>query len=251
MFVNNINPILFDSEFISIRWYGLFLGLGVGFGLYTLIKLAKRGGFDPDQILLIALWLIIGGLVGARLGHIIFYNFEYFASQPSEILMINHGGLSSHGMAIGLIVTFYLIVHFKKLAWRKLIDLFVLPIPLIASFIRIGNFFNSEIVGKETNLPWAVQFSIYESNPVSRHPSQLYEAIIALVIFATLMLVHDKLRNAQLAWLFIFLYFSSRFLIEFVKEYPTFVGLSMGQWLSIPFILISIFLLIRKSNIQV
>ncbi len=263
MFINNINPIIYNSEFLTIRWYGLFLGLGVALGLIVLAQIAKQKKLDVDNILSIAIWMIIGGLVGARLGHIVFYNLDYFLSNPLEIIMINHGGLSSHGMALGLIITFLIIVHVKKIEWRELIDIFVIPIPLIAGFIRIGNFFNSEIVGKASDLPWAVQFPFYELNAIGRHPSQIYEALIAFLIFGILLFIQSrslpltkgelegvspKFTSQTLTYSFIFLYFSSRFLVEFVKEYPTYAGLSVGQWLSVPFIIFSILLLSKGQK---
>ncbi|MBU4314912.1 prolipoprotein diacylglyceryl transferase [Patescibacteria group bacterium] len=251
MFINTIDPILFSYGFLTIRWYGIFLGVGVGLGLFVLTKIAQKKNINIEQILSLALWLIVGGLIGARLGHIIFYNLDYFLTNPLEVIMINHGGLSSHGMAIGLIVTFLIIIQAKKIAWRELINLLVIPIPLIAGFIRIGNFFNSEIVGKASTLPWAVQFPLYETNPIFRHPSQIYEALIAFTIFGILLFIQfrsQSLSSMKLTSFFIFLYFTSRFLIEFVKEYPTYAGLSMGQWLSIPFILFSIIFLLSKRQ---
>lgn len=252
MLINNINPILLDLYFIQIRWYGLFLGIGVFLGILVLTKLFKKRGLDPDQALSIGTWLTVGGLIGARIGHILFYNLDYYISNPIEIIMINHGGLSSHGMALGLIASFTIYTWRAKLDWRKLIDLLVIPIPLIAGFIRIGNFFNSEIVGRASDLPWAVQFPLFELNPISRHPSQIYEALIAFTIFGLLLWLHGRSKRADLmlTHLFILLYFSSRLLIEFTKEYHTLeAGLTMGQWLSLPFIIISIWLLIKtKSN---
>lgn len=247
MFINSINPIIYNSEFLTIRWYGLFLGLGVALGLIVLAQIAKQKNKNVDNILSIAIWMIIGGLVGARLGHIVFYNLDYYISNPLEIIMINHGGLSSHGMALGIIITFLIIVYVKKVEWRDLINIFVIPIPLIAGFIRIGNFFNSEIVGKTTDLPWAVQFPFYELNAIGRHPSQIYEATIAFLIFWTLLIL-NKQDSKNISIIFVFIYFSSRFLIEFVKEYPTYAGLSMGQWLSVPFIVFSILLLSKGQK---
>ena len=302
MFINTINPIAFELGFLTIRWYGIFLGLGVGLGLLTLVTIARRqmettttppalrsaelrsgtaspslekgGGRSPDELLSIALWLIIGGLIGARIGHILFYNLNHFLSNPIEIIMINHGGLSSHGMALGLILAFLVYIKIKAttpdpslgrrgyfLAWRDIIDLLVIPIPLIAGFIRIGNYFNSEIVGRASDLPWAVQFPLYESNPIFRHPSQIYEALIAFAVFGILLLIRYRypllpkegsgvvayqLTPPSLTFIFIFLYFTTRFLIEFVKEYPTYFHLTIGQWLSVPFIFFSTIWLTNK-----
>ncbi len=254
MLINTIDPILISTGGFEIRWYGLFLGVGVGLALWLAMRLFKDRGLKPEEALNIGIWLTLGGLLGARIGHIVFYNLEYFLSNPIEILMIQHGGLSSHGMALGLIITFSIFVWVKKTDWRRLIEILVIPIPLVAGFIRIGNFFNSEIVGRATDLPWAVQFPLFELDPIGRHPSQLYEALIAFVIFGILIWLHRRSKNGNplrlplgneeslfLTHTFILLYFSTRFLVEFVKEYHTLeAGLTMGQWLSLPFIIYSI-----------
>jgi len=249
MFINNINPIIFNWQFISIRWYGLFLVLGIILSLLIIVKLFKQNKLQKELAYDLVVWLTIGGLIGARLGHIVFYNLSYFFNNPAEIIMINHGGLSSHGMTIGLIITFWIFVSLKKIDWRKIVDLLVIPIPLLASFIRLGNFFNSEIVGRSTDLPWGVYFPRFELNPILRHPSQIYESLIALSIFVFIYFVYKKYGNKLpqlfLTNTFILLYFSTRFLVEFVKEYPIYFGLTTGQWLSVPFILWGIFWFIK------
>ena len=108
MLTNNLNPIIFQYNFISIRWYGLFLVIGIILSLFIITKLFKQNNLNKELAYDLVVWLTIGGLVGARLGHIIFYNLSYFWHNPAEIIMINHGGLSSHGMTIGLILTFWL-----------------------------------------------------------------------------------------------------------------------------------------------
>ncbi len=242
----NIDPILFEWNFISIRWYGIFLVIGLAIALLILVKLFKQNKLSPDLALNIGIWLIIGGLLGARLGHILFYEPSYYFKNLKEIFFINHGGLSSHGMTIGIIITFFIFIKIKKLDWRKLVDLIVIPLPIIAGFIRLGNFFNSEIIGRSTNLPWAVKFVRIETNPISRHPSQIYEALICFAIFFILYFVYKKfykkLTPLFITMLFVFLYFSTRFLIEFTKEFQTLSPkhiLTMGQYLSIPFIIFS------------
>lgn len=254
MFVNNINPILFEWNFISVRWYGIFLSLGLLLSILIIIKFFKEKKISLDLALDLIIWLTIGGLLGARLGHIIFYELEYYLHYPKEIIFINHGGLSSHGLAIGLIITFFLFTKLKKINWRQILDLLIIPIPLLAGFIRLGNFFNSEIIGRTTDLPWVVRFPLAETNPLWRHPSQIYEALIVFIIFIILWVLYKKkkdvLRPLFLTHLFLLLYFGSRFLVEFVKEYHILSPenfLTMGQYLSIPFILWAvIWFIIRK-----
>ena len=249
----NIDPILFEWNFISIRWYGIFLVIGLAVALLILIKLFKQNKLSPDLALNIGIWLIIGGLIGARLGHVLFYEPGYYLKNLKEIFFINHGGLSSHGMTIGIIITFFIFIKIKKLDWRKLADLIVIPLPIIAGFIRLGNFFNSEIIGRSTNLPWSIKFIRIETNPISRHPSQIYEALICFAIFFILYFIYKKfykkLPPLFITILFVFLYFSTRLLIEFTKEFQTLSPkhiLTMGQYLSIPFVIFSGVWLIYK-----
>ena len=153
MLVSNLNPIVFQSDFVSVRWYGIFLALGILVSILILLKLFKQRGWTTDQTLDLCIWLVVGGLVGARLGEIFFYNFSYYWQNPWEIFFINHGGLSSHGMTLGLLLTTYLYCKVKKISWLSMLDTFIIVVPLLSTFIRIGNFFNSEIVGRVTTLP--------------------------------------------------------------------------------------------------
>ena len=242
--INTINPIITQIGPFQIRWYGVLLGAGVLCAVLILKKLFQEKNYSVELLMDMCVWLIIGGLIGARLGHVFFYNASYFLAHPIEILYIHKGGLASHGMTIGLLVTFFLYTKIKKIPLAKYIDIMIIPIPLIASFIRFANFTNSEIVGRPTTVPWAVLFPRYEAIPVPRHPSQLYESAIALAIFCILYFVYkkygEKLKPYFIFHLFMLLYFSTRFLVEFVKEIhsPFEMGLplTMGQILSIPFI---------------
>ena len=246
MFVNNLDPILTSFGPITIRWYGIFLALGILLALLVYQQLARRNNIKLELIYDISTWLIMGGLIGARLGEVLFYNPSYYFSNPLEILLINHGGLSSHGMTIGLLITVLLYRKIKKIKIEQYLDLLVVPIPLLAACIRIGNYFNSEIIGKTTTLPWGVWFQHIDITQIYRHPSQIYEALIALEIFIVLYFLYNKkILNIQYSIfnLFLLLYFSTRFLIEFLKErqgIDDLLILSMGQILSIPFILWSI-----------
>lgn len=266
MFINTIDPVLLELGFISIRWYGVFLAFGVGLTILVALKLFKKNNISIDLVFSLTSYLIIAGLVGARLGYILFYNPLFYLNNPKEIIFINHGGLSSHGMTLGIIIMLFLLFKLKKIN-KKTIDLLIIPIPIVAAFIRLGNFFNSELVGRSTNLSWAVRFPNYEANPILRHPVQIYELITALAIFLILYFLYknlvfdknldssgikkysNKLPVLSITALFILLYFSSRFVLEFFKEYQIFnSGLTMGQYLSIPFIIWSILWLLKLRN---
>jgi len=255
MFTNSINPILIEAGLINIRWYGLFLAIGVLCSVIIIVKLFKKNNLRPQDALDLCAWLIIGGLVGARLGEILFYEPTYYFSHPLEIIMINHGGLSSHGMTIGLLVTFWVWAR-KRVNWQTIADILVIPIPLLAAFIRIGNFFNSEILGKPTDLPWGVKFPLTDPSLITRHPIQIYEALIALIIFNIQYLIFkkyfQKLQPLFITNLFLLLYFSSRFILELWKaDYQTNYFLTMGQFLSLPFIFWGLywFVLIKKKSV--
>jgi prolipoprotein diacylglyceryl transferase len=246
MFIDSINPIILNIGTLSIRWYGLFLALGVLVSVLVMRKLFHKHNMSKNLAIDLSAWLIIGGLIGARLGEAVFYELDFFISNPIEIFFINHGGLSSHGMAVGIILAFIGFIKYKKLDWHSLIDDVAVSLAVLPGFIRMGNFFNSEIVGRATNLPWSVKFPLYEQNPIPRHPSQIYESIISFAIFAIIYFLRNKLNKKLpeffIANLFILLYFSTRFLIEFVKEYQPGEAenwLNTGQNLSLPFIIFS------------
>lgn len=269
MFINTINPVLLELGFVSIYWYGVFLALGVALAILIALKLFKKNNIPIDLVFSLISYLIVAGLIGARLGYIFFYRPEFYFNNPKEIIFINHGGLSSHGMTLGIIIMLFLLFKLKKIN-KKTIDLLIIPIPIVAAFIRLGNFFNSELVGRPANLAWAVKFPNYEANPIFRHPVQIYELLIAFVIFLILYFVFKKFTRLNpyqskmqgnltglsnklpalfITALFIFLYFSSRFILEFFKEYQIFSsGLTMGQYLSIPFIIWSTIWLLKLRN---
>jgi len=221
MFTNNLNPIIFQSSLISIRWYGVFLAIGISLSVLLLIKLLKKNNWTLDQTLDLAIWLILGGLVGARMGEIFFYSFYYYWQNPIEIFFINHGGLSSHGMTLGLMFAFFVYCYLKKIKPLAVADAIVVVVPVLATFIRLGNFFNSEIIGRATNVPWGVYFIRAEQFPLLRHPVVLYEALATLIIFAILYFVYKKYsttwRPGSILCLFLFIYFSTRFILEFFK----------------------------------
>lgn len=242
MFVNNLSPILIQFGLFTIRWYGIMLGLGVLACLLVYYWLTKKDQEKLNTIYDLSVWLIIGGLLGARIGHILFYNLPYFLANPQEIIFINHGGLSSHGLTIGLLLTAWIYQKVKKIDLKNYLDLMVVPVPFLAGCIRIGNFFNSEIIGRVTTVPWGVYFARVDSDVILRHPQQLYEALTCFIIFGITLFIYKKIQPTKpllfTFFSFIFLYFVTRFLLEFTKEPLNLANfpLSTGQMLSIPFI---------------
>jgi len=261
IFINDINPILFEYGPLSIRWYGLFFAIGLVLNYLILRWIFNREKLPATHLDSLALYLFVGLVVGARLGHIIFYNLGYFSAHPFEILQIWNGGLSSHGATIGLVVALLLWAKIYKVKFYKYADFLAIPMPLTAMFVRIGNFFNSEIVGLPTNSNFGVVFKkLGEDFP--RYPSQLFEAAALLIVFVVLMWLYlkGKKKDSALApqngsraqnyypplfltFVFIFLYFSARFILEYWKDLhvlPEGFPLSMGQVLSILPILVSV-----------
>jgi prolipoprotein diacylglyceryl transferase len=197
--------------------------------------------------------MIFGTVIGARLGHCLFYNPVYYLSNPVEIIKVWEGGLASHGAALGILIAIYLFAKKKKnysMLW--VLDRVVIVVALAGTFIRLGNLFNSEIIGIPTDVSWAFIFTAVDDLP--RHPAQLYESIAYFIFFLILLFVYykgfEKNRNGLLFGLFLVLVFTFRFFVEFLKEnqsgFEAGMALDMGQLLSIPFIITG-FIFIAKS----
>jgi phosphatidylglycerol:prolipoprotein diacylglycerol transferase len=237
----------FADDRIEIRWYSL-LFVGVFLGGYLLLNWQiKRGGGDEEDAGDFIVFGVLGVLVGARLGHVIFYDYEKALRDPAWIFKIWTGGLASHGAVIGLILAMYLFTKRRGVSFLEGSDRFAFSAALGATLVRIGNFFNSEIVGRKTDGTWGVRFPNYtgdrDGEVPLRHPSQLYEVTLGLLVLLGLYVADRKWGKEErprgaLISLFFVLYFPGRFLIEFVKEYqsPSEADwpLSMGQFLSIP-----------------
>ncbi|MGE3954477.1 MAG: prolipoprotein diacylglyceryl transferase [Parachlamydiales bacterium] len=238
-------------------WYGVLFALGFFLSFLRskrlLVSRMAEGGVKDfkrgaslyaDRLL----WaVVIGTLIGARLGHILFYDLAYYRAHPGEIIAIWHGGLASHGGVVGILAAL-LVFQWRvgrryPVSFLRLVDLMAVSVPIACLFIRLGNFVNQEILGTPTALPWAVIFGhpADRSIPEPRHPVQLYEALAYLGVFVLLYLAYRRppIRNREgcAAGLFFSLTFASRFLLEMVKEPYTSGALNTGQWLSIPFIL--------------
>jgi len=249
----NVNPEIFHLGPLSIRWYGLLFASGFLLGYYIGEHMLRSENVNPKWIDSLFFYLIIATVIGARLGHVFFYGWDYYSQHPEEIIKIWHGGLASHGGVIGILVAIYIyskVVTKRSMLWT--LDRIAVPVALTAAFIRTGNLMNSEIYGIQTSLPWGF---IFERNGeiVPKHPTQIYEALSYLIAFGILTYMYWK-TNAKnkpglLLGTFFILIFTARFLIEFIKEeqeaFEAGMALNMGQLLSIPLILLGIFLLIR------
>lgn len=242
---------------IAPRWYGLLFALAFVFGFLIGKKEFQDSGRSVEEMEGILMRILVATVIGARLGHVLFYDPVYYFANPLEILMVQKGGLASHGAALAIIGTIWWITRSKKdMSFYWLADRVALPATLGGAFIRSGNFFNSEIVGKPTDSAFGVIFTRLGEVPL--HPSQLYEAIAYFAIFGILWFIYQraggKPKEGLILSLYLILVFSARFLIEFSKsrqaEFALDWSLSMGQWLSIPIVLagVWVWLQIRISQ---
>jgi prolipoprotein diacylglyceryl transferase len=253
----NASPEIFNLGPLSVRGYGLLFASGFLLGYYIGEWMMKSENVNQKWIDSLFFYIIIATIIGARLGHVFFYGWEYYSQHPAEILAVWHGGLASHGGTLGILIA--LIIHSKLITKRSVLwtlDRVVVPTALVAAFIRFGNLMNSEIYGIQTNLPWGF---IFERNgeTVAKHPTQIYEALAYIFTFILLMFLYLKTRirykEGLIFGIFFTLIFGSRFLFEFVKEdqeaFEAGMALNMGQWLSIPFVVGGIILAIRAIKL--
>lgn len=239
----NVSPDLFRLGPFTVRWYGLLFALLFWFGYLLGRWMFRVEGRDPDRLSDLLIYLVIGTVVGARLGHCLFYEPAYYLAHPVEILMVWKGGLASHGGALGVLGALWSFHRrHPEFPYLWLVDRVAVAAALGGAFIRLGNLFNSEILGTPSTLPWAFVFVQADRTP--RQPVQLYESICYLLIFLLLLRVYQKRRDRTmpglLTGLFLVTVFTARFLLEFIKErqaaYTLPFPLSVGQVLSIPFI---------------
>jgi prolipoprotein diacylglyceryl transferase len=215
----------------------------------------KREGIPVENLDYLLYALLICALVGSRLGHVFFYDWSYYSQHPWEILATWKGGLASHGGAVGVLIAmwWYVKKYGKQFGFGyvQILDRIVIPICFAGMFIRFGNLFNSEIYGHATDLPWGFIF-VRDGQTIAKHPTQLYEAFSYLLLGIGLVTLYlkklDKLKTGTIFGIFLICLFGARFLIEFVKEpqeaFEQTMVLNMGQWLSVPFILAGISILI-------
>lgn len=256
----NVDPEIFRIGSFAVRWYGLLFASGFVFGYYILKKIFTNEGLGETTLDRLTVYVAIGTILGARLGHCFFYEPAYYLANPGEILKVWHGGLASHGAAIGIPLALWFFIKKEKKPYLWAIDRVVIVVALAGALIRLGNLMNSEIYGVETTLPWGFVF-LRNGENAPKHPTQIYEALAYLIIFALLIKIYwknmGKMRPGMLFGLFLILVFAFRFLVEYVKEdqvaFEAGMKLNMGQILSIPLVIAGIVLLIwsfRKVRVQ-
>jgi len=242
----DVDPQILHIGFFQLRWYCLCFMISFAIGLYIfhwIYKHEKKPASDIDHLLV---YMLLGTIIGARLGHCLFYDPVYYLSNPLLIINVWEGGLASQGAAVGILTALYFYSKKRKdQPYMWMLDRIVITVALAGFFIRIGNLMNSEIIGKAADVPWSFIFVRAEADPVPRHPAQLYEALAYLLIFFLLFYIYKKykanLGRGLLFGLFLSLVFGARFFIEFLKEpqaaFEQSLPLDMGQILSIPLVL--------------
>jgi len=257
MFINNFDPVAIQIFTLEIRWYSLAYIIGILFGWILSKKVFISDSNLKDKIDDFITFLILGIIIGGRLGYVFFYNFEYYFNNPADIFKIWQGGMSFHGGLIGVIIAS---IWFSKKNNQNVFDYLdivslVAPIGIFCG--RLANFINSELYGIETNMPWAVKF--VQVDNLFRHPSQLYEAIFEGVILFLILIYFRKKGFMKIpgfiSGLFLIFYSIFRFLIEFYRAPDEqlgylFFSLTMGQIISFIFLMIGIYLIINKYEIK-
>ena len=249
-FVWNIDPVLISFMGLKVHWYGALFATAIACGFQVMKRIYIKEKLPVESLDNLLMYCVIGIIVGARLAHCIFYDPAYYFSNPLKIFAIWEGGLASHGGGLGAILALYYYRRKMDMPFLFLLDRLAIATAIFGFFVRMANFMNSEILGLPSNVPWAIVFERIDMLP--RHPAQLYEAIAYLLIFIGLWAIYKytemKQKEGAIFGLFLVLVFSSRFAIEFVKvkqaAYAEGMTLSAGQWLSVPFLIVGVVLLV-------
>jgi phosphatidylglycerol:prolipoprotein diacylglycerol transferase len=247
----NISPEALTLPFfnIPVRWYGIFFALAFLAGTQLMSYFFKKEHKPSKHVDMLTLYVILGAVAGARLGHFIFYNPAKFMEDPMEIILPPYAGLASHGAAIGILTGAWLFCYKYNYGFLWLLDRLAIIVALGGGLIRLGNLMNSEIIGSPSSVPWAFIFTSVDQVP--RHPAQLYEALNCFVLFAVILFIwykkRDRLKNGFIFSIFLIQIFGFRFLDEFFKEnqenFEAHLPMNMGQFLSIPFVILGLVLL--------
>ena len=271
----NVDPVLFSLGSLQVRWYGLLWMLGFIIGYFIMRRIYRREKMSDDDMDRLFIYMLVSTIIGARLGHCLFYEPETYLAHPLDILKVWEGGLASHGGAIGILVGLWIYARRVKKPYIWILDRIVIAVCLVGALIRVGNVMNHEIYGTPTSLPWgfvflrgAEQFCGTFDNytpcfawnalcPSSEwlpcHPTGLYEAFFCLVAMGILLWMYYKrdLGHKQPGLMFgtfLIIIFGSRILIEFLKnvqvEFEKGMTFDMGQWLSVPFVVIGIVMIV-------
>lgn len=254
-----IDPVLIELGPIAIRWYSLAYMAGILLGWLMVKKLNEKHKVLTEKALEdIVVWAVLGVVIGGRLGYVLFYQPAFYFENPSHILKVWEGGMSFHGGFLGVLAAMFLFTRKHATgAFMKVMDLCAVAAPIGLFFGRLANFINGELYGRATDVPWAVIFP-HSGDGLPRHPSQLYEAVLeGALLFAVSVYLATKTRALEnvgtLSGVFLIGYGVSRMLVEIVREPDVqlgtlALGMTMGQWLSVPMVLLGIWLIRRAQT---
>ncbi len=257
-----VDPEIFNIGFWGLRYYSLLFVAGIVLGYIFMKKIFDKEKLSQELLDKLAIYVFFGTVLGARLGHCFFYEWDYYKDHLAEMLLpwqgtigedfkfVGYQGLASHGGAFGIVIALLIFSYKNKISFIRIMDYMGVVVALAGACIRFGNLFNSEIYGVETSMPWGFIFEL-RGETVPKHPTQLYEAFAYLAIFFLMYWLYnhkrEKLHRGYIFGLFLVLLFASRFFIEFIKEvqvnFESTMTLNMGQWLSIPFIVAGLYLM--------
>ncbi|WP_158963175.1 prolipoprotein diacylglyceryl transferase [Myroides fluvii] len=256
----NVDPEIFRIGDFAVRYYGVLFAIGMILSYQFMKRIFNREQIAIQYLDKLLIYIVIGTVVGARLGHCLFYDFAYYSQHPLEIILpiakvegsyhfVGFMGLASHGGAIGVLLSLALFCKRYKTNLLQLLDRLVIAIPITGAFIRFGNFMNSEIYGKPTDSIFGIVFQ--RDDLIPRHPTQLYEAFAYLAVTVILYVLYQKKYSRYkglLFGLFLIFMFTARFILEYFKEnqvaFENEMVLNMGQILSIPFMIVGLLLVI-------
>ena len=249
----DVDPTMFSIGSLDIRYYGLTWALTFLLGMAFFYNFIKREGLPVKTLDSIFWFGVLSTIIGARLGHCLFYDPGYYLMHPLKILDLRGGGLASHGAAIGLLTGLWLFSKRNKLPYIWSLDRIMFPVTIGGAMVRLGNLMNSEIYGMQTDLPWGFVF-VRAGETVAKHPTQIYEALAYIITFLILVWLYygrdtGRRRPGILFGVGLIGVFLSRFFIEFIKNpqesFEEGWLLDMGQWLSIPFIVLGVYVIVR------
>lgn len=252
----DFDPKLFAIGSFEIRYYGLMWAMGFAVSLWLFIDFVKREGYPPKVLDSIFWYAVLSTIIGARLGHLLFYEPMTFLKNPVSFFYFRDGGLASHGAAFGLLTGLWLFSRKNKMPYIWSLDRIMIAVAVAGMLVRIGNLFNSEIYGTVTDLPWGFIF-VHNGETLPKHPTQIYEALCYLVTFLLLMWMYygkdlARRRPGLLFGVGLIMIFATRFCIEFIKNpqeaFEKGMTLNMGQLLSIPFIVMGAYFIFRSLS---
>ncbi len=243
MWVHNIDPSIVSLGVLEIRYYGLVYVLGFLFGIFWVMYYRRELGLEKDDVYDMMFYIMLGVIIGSRLFNIVFWDFSYYLSQPWKIFYLWEGGMAFHGGLVGAVVAGWWFCKKKNVSFWKVADVLAVPAIIALGLGRVANFINGELVGPVTNVSWCVDFG----DKLCRHPYQLYSAVKRFAIAGILISVARvrTYKEGFIFWLMVFLMGAGRFFLDFYREDVLYYSLSVGQWMSLVMVIVSVVVLVK------